>query len=663
MSRPSPTAHRDQGGLDLAEHTLSQLPGLVARSGWTPPSELPYLKGVKRIAIDTETCDPTLTERGPGFRTGAYIVGLTVAVDDGPRWYFPTRHQGGGNLDEGLVKRWAREELGGFTGEVVGANLGYDLDGLATTWDVHLTKVSAFHDVQVAETLIDEWRLEYNLDALSNSYLGEGKDEDLLREAAAFYGAKTPIAVKKVLWRLPAAAVGPYGEADGDRPLRIFKQQEEILKREGMWESYNEVDRQLVPILVAMRRRGVRIDVSKAEALRVRLVKERDEWVRQLKHLAGAKAELNEAASLGPALEAAGIFVPKTPKSGQYSVTKPFLEKYEQVPLVRALLTGRKIDTVINTFIDSQILGYNVNGRVHPTFNQSKGDAGGTIGRFSGSDPNMQFIPARDEELAPLVRGIFIPEDGEEWQRDDASQIEYRFLADCAVGQGADEARAAYQADPKTDFHKMCAAMLGADPEDKVRRKRVKNTNFCKVYGGGIPKIAATFNCSEEEAAEFVKEYDESLPFVNATYQAAMKWANKTGYVTTVLGRKQHFPFWEPFGNYDRSSKPLLHDAAVKAYGTRIQRAFTYTALNKKLQISAAEAMKKGMVDAWNAGVCDVIGPFLITVHDELDNSVPRTKAGDEAGREVTRCMEQAVKLRVPVLVERDRGESWGECS
>lgn len=926
MGRPSARVSPGQLGFDLAEHTVDQLPGLVARAGWRPPAELPSLRGVRRLALDLETCDPELSEHGPGFRTGAYPVGLAIGLEGGGRFYLPTRHAGGGNLDEGLVKRWAREELGAYRGEVVGANLSYDLDGLATCWDVHLPEAIAFHDVQVAEPLLDEHRLEYSLDSLARDYLGEGKDEGLLREAAAYYGATTPKAVKKVLWRLPAGVVGPYAEGDVDRPLRIFPLQWARMEAEGLLRVY-DVERRLIPILVAMRRRGVRVDAGRARELRARLVRERDGWAAKLRHMAGPKAELTEPASIGPALEAAGIHVPRTAKTGQYSVTKPFLERYvDSVPLVQAVMAGRKLNTMVNTFLDSQILGHAVGGRVHPTFHQLKGDDGGTIGRFSGANPNLQFIPSREEDwqdaaglagLAPLIRGLFQPEEGEEWQRDDAcltgdtiivtidgpktieelirepvpvlstgdcntlefrpvvaarktgrcqvlemtmedgsvvrctgnhrwmklnnepiftrdikrgqrlshvrdgrtgsgmptwyiksnriywskhvlvaeyahgarpdghdvdhrdrnhehwwrnnlrylpvevnrgqaagfwwndatdeqrqekmdslqhgiktkrrsyvgagnpnygkkrpgvggrpshrsyenhkvlsvkpcgyedvydievehthtfvlanglvshnSQIEYRLLTHFAIGQGADEARAAYVSDPKTDFHKMAATWLNVDPEDKVRRKRVKNTNFCKVYGGGIDKIASTFNCSRDEAAEFVRVYDDRLPFVGQTYDAAMRWAARRGFVTTVLDRRQRFPLWEPMGAFGKNKKPALpRERALEEYGPRIQRAATYTALNKKLQVSAADLMKKGMVDAWEAGVCDVIGPFLVTVHDELGNSVPRTRAGDEAGREVTRCMERAVELRVPVLVEMDRGPDWGAVS
>jgi len=654
-----------------------QQPLFVPSSAWVAP-DLPTLRGVARLSVDVETKDPDLATMGPGVRRGARIVGLAVGVDGGPRWYFPVGHQGGGNLDEGLVRRWAKRELDPLAAEVVGHTLTYDLDFLAE-WGVTFPNATAFHDVAVAEPLIDEWRDEYNLDALSRDYLGEGKDEALLREAGAAYGFPAG-KLKGNLWRLPANLAGPYAEGDADRPLRIIAKQLPKLEAEGQAPVY-EVERQLVPLLVEMRRAGVRVNIDKLERAREQFVAERDRWLAELKRLAGPRAELSDPESLVAALEAENVVVPLTPKTGRPSVTKVLLERYQTVPLVRVILNGRKFNTLIATFLDSQIAGHQINGRVHPTFKQGRDDDGGSLARFAGSNPNLQFIPARESEwqedkaIAPVVRGIFEPEEGEDWQRDDASQIEFRLLTHFGVGRRIEEARQRYRDDPKTDFHKMTAEMLGADPEDKVRRKRVKNTNFAKVYGAMAAKLADTFGCSLEEAEAFVEEYEEKLPFVKDTFGAAAKWAQRQGFVSTVLGRRQRFPFFGP-DNYQRRIPGRTfrsREEAVQHYlrdgGTyrgrvprRVERVNCYMALNRKLQGSCADIIKKAMVDARKAGVNRVIGPLKVTVHDELGSSVPRTLEGDAAGKELTRIMERAVELRVPVLVESARGPDWGSC-
>jgi DNA polymerase I-like protein with 3'-5' exonuclease and polymerase domains len=646
-----------------------QLPLFAPASDWRPPAELPSLRGARQLSIDTESRDLELLERGPGFARGdAHLVGVSLATDTGVRCYLPTRHEGGGNLDERLVQRWARAELNAFEGEVIGHSLNYDLDGLAT-WGVTFPRAAAFHDLAVAEPLLDEWRYEYNLDALARDYLGEGKDEDLLLQAARAYGYPTRQLAKRYLHRLPAGLVGPYAEADADRPLRVWPLQRAKLEADELTPIY-EIERKLIPLLVRMRRRGLRVDLQAAKALVVRFRGEVADIVAELRRVASARVDLNQAATLGPLLEGRGITVPRTKKTDQPSVTKALLEAHKSDPVAALVLRGRQLEKVISTFLESQVLAHQHDGRLHPTFNQLKGDDGGTIARFSGEHPNTQFFPARDEELAPLVRGLLLPEEGCDWQRDDYSQIEYRLLVHFAVGEGAEAARERYRTDPKTDYHKLVGAMLGADPDDKILRKRVKNTNFAKGYGAGVTRLAETFGCSEEEAVAFIAEYDAAIPFAKETYDAAMRVAERTGVIHSVLRRKQRFLLWWPASRRDQRLPngdwvtPLRREDAVARWGQRLARYKVHAALNRKLQSSSADITKKAMVDADAAGLLadDLLGPFLLTVHDELGSSVPRTSAGDEAGRELTRVMERAVKLRVPVLVESERGPNWGAC-
>lgn len=652
-------------------------------SDWTPPPDLPQLKsrGIKRLAVDVETKDPELKAKGPGVRRGAKIIGMSIAVEGGPKFYLPTGHASG-NLDHRVVMEWAREELNDLSCEVVGASLGYDLDFLAEE-GVTFPRATAFHDVLVGEALLDENKVgEYNLEAVAREHLKEGKEESLLAEAGKAMGFGTMSQVKSNLWRLPASLVGPYGEADADLPLRILPLQMKKLEAEDLLPVYT-IERKLLPLLVRMRRRGVPVSEVRAIALRAKLVEMRDRYLAEIKRIAGPKAELMEAASLVHALEERGIHVPRTKETDQPSITKPMLEKHQADPLVRLILNGRKVNTLINTFVDGQILGHMIKGRVHPVWNQIKGDESGTVGRLSGSTPNMQFIPARDapwqdEMLSLLVRSVFMPEDGEEWQRDDYSQIEYRFLAHYAVGSGAEEARERYRRDPKTNFHDLCAEFIGADVSDKNTYRKIKVTNFCKVYGGTAPKVAETFGCSVEEAEEFIEKYDAELPFVKASYDAAAKWAGRRGYVTTILNRRQRFPFWGPGWYREEFPAKLFRsrEDAVKYFITdktkyrerevrTIERVGTFTALCRKLQVSNADLMKKAMVDGDEAGLtaADALGPFLITVHDELGSSVPRTPRGDEAGKELTRVMRDAVTLKVPIYVDSGRGADWMETS
>lgn len=642
---------------------------LAPESEWTAPDVLPSLSGVKRISLDVETNDPNLKELGPGtIRGDAYVCGLAVGIDNGPRFYLPIRHQGGGNMDEGLIWRWAKEELNNFEGIVVGAKLIYDLDHL-WNYGVTMPKVLRFHDIQIAEPLLDETKFEYNLESLAKEYLGETKVETLLVEAAKSYGFGTSNDdIKANLWRMPASYVGPYGEGDADLPLRILDKQLVKLEELGLLELF-DMESQLLPILLAVRRRGVRVNVAGAGGVRAKLVAARDTALARVRRLAGPKAELMAPDSFAQALVDRGLPVGRTAKSGQWSITKGWLTSHAGDELVDAIQEGRKVNTIITTFIDGHIFNHAINGRIHCEFVQLKDGKGGTGARFSSRNPNLQNIPSRDEELAELVRSLFLPDEGCDWECQDQSQMEYRIQVHFARGVGAREAREKYINDPSTDFHKMCGDFIGIDPEDKSQRKYVKSLNFAKTYGALAPKIALQLGCTVDEAKDFIHKYETALPFTVTTFNDAQAAAQKNGFVRSILGRYAHFPLWEPTDNFKQKREfrqsPLPRARAEAAYGDKIIRANTYKALNNILQFSNADYTKKTMVDVWNAGLCtsDNLGAFLLQVHDELDYSVPRTVKGDEAAREAKRIMETAIKLRVPVMVSAKRGATWGSCA
>jgi DNA polymerase I-like protein with 3'-5' exonuclease and polymerase domains len=592
---------------------------------------------------------------------------MSLGTDDGRRWYFPVRHQGGGNIDEDKFWNWAQEELNTFDGDVVGAHLIYDLDNL-WNYGVRMPLVHRFHDIQIAEPLLDEYRFAYNLDALAKDYLGEGKDETLLREAASAYGfGDTSDDVKANLWRLPASYVGPYAESDADLPLRILDLQTKKLEEHGLTDLF-DLESRVLPILLAMRRRGIRVDMAGLDRVRAKLVIERDAHLKKVRRLAGPKAELMAPESFAKALIDRGLPVGTTAKSGQPSITKGWLKQHEGDELVDAILAGRSVNTVITTFLDGHF-SHAINGRIHCEFLQLRDEDGGTGARLASRNPNMFNIPSRDEVIGPMVRGLCLPEEGEDWERHDQSQMEYRLQVHFARGKGATEARELYRNDPTTDFHNMCGSFIGADPKDKSIRKWIKGLNFAKTYGALAPKLASVLGVSLEEATKFINKYETALPFTVTTFNAAQKAAQDNGFVRSILGRYARYPFWEPADSFrtkrELRKKPLPRDAAVAEYGHNIVRSGTYKALNNILQYSNADYTKKVMVDVWEAGLCApyALGPFLLQVYDELDYSVPRTDIGNEAVAEAKRLMEVAIELRVPVMVEAGRGKNWGECA
>jgi DNA polymerase I-like protein with 3'-5' exonuclease and polymerase domains len=625
---------------------------------------LPSLAPYPRIAIDIESCDPDLRELGPGPRRGSFVAGLAIGLGD-ERIYLPTAHLGGGNVENPeQVKAWARQEICKYSGEIVGANIVYDLEFLAESWGVRFHPAVRFVDIQIAETLLDAHKFSYALDTIARHHLGVGKDETLLRAAAAEHGWKSEREIKSNLWRLSGDLVRLYAEGDVDLPLRILPKQLVKLEEEGLMRVF-DVECRLTRVLLAMRRHGVRVDLARARYVRRVLAGKRDECLARIRGLAGPGAQLMAPESLAPALAERGLTVPVT-ATGKPSVERALLARHRGDPLVDAIAAGRRLAMLV-TQIESHVIEPAFDGRVYCQYHQLRGEAGGTIARLSSATPNNQNLAGREkpldaalglgESLWKLVRSIYVAEDGEEWRRHDFSQIEFRLLADCAVGPGADDVRRRYRDDPDVDFHEMCAEM--ADMDAERFRPQCKSVNFCKIYGGGNGTLAAEMGVTVEEAAAFRRRYDMALPFVDASFRYAMNWAARHGMVRTVLGRRMRFDRWEP--RNERGAKALPPEAARAEYGPYIRRAFTYAALNHKLQGSAADILKKAMVDIWEAGVNDVLGPPVLTVHDELDHSVPRTKAGEEAAAEARQIMEQCIEIAVPIVVDEERGPNWGQ--
>lgn len=634
---------------------------MSTKTKWHLPSEFPRLDAAAAISLDIETKDPKLTTHGPGTQRGdGFIAGIAVGVPTGERWYFPMRHERGPNLAPNAVLAWARDELCRERQPKVGTNLLYDLE-----WLHHegVPVNGRMLDIACAEPLIDENKFQYNLDSIAQTHLGETKvDEELYAWCAeAFGGQPTKRAQAGNIWRAPADVVGPYAEGDVDLPLRIWNKQRKLLERDNVKDLF-ELEIALIPLLLAMRLRGVRVDLERAEEVRAIMHRKQQDAQDRLNTIAGFEVGLWKVDHLERLFTDAGVRFGRTPKTKKGSFTKDWLAAQSH-PAARALYDARRYDKAIGTFIDGHVYNHQWNGRVHCLFHPLRSDDGGTVsGRFSSSKPNLQNIPSRDPELGPLVRSIFCGERGEGWRRYDYSQIEYRLLAHYAIGEGSKDVRAQFNRDPTTDFHEMVRQLIYKVTGNLIDRKPTKNINFGLCYGMGKPKLVRNLGLTESEGDELFHAYHTGAPFVKATYDRCAKVAADDGYIKTLLGRRRRFNKYEPFRwgkNEDRIALPRAE--AEEKWGYGIRRAYTHKALNSLLQGGAADLLKKAMLDLWKSGVFDVVGVPLVTVHDELGFSDSGSPESEEAFQEVQRIMENAVPLRVPVLCEGEAGPNWGE--
>ena len=616
---------------------MSQADLFPTVSEWVMPDGFPNLSDATEIAIDLETYDPRLKEKGSGWPTrDGYIIGVAVAVE-GRAWYFPIRHQTGGNMDPQVVLRWVARICAVPDRDYIFHNAHYDVGWLRAEGVEVKGRVV---DTMVAAPLIDENRFSYALTNLGRDYLHERKDERLLREAAAEWS----VDAKAEMYKLPPQYVGPYAEQDAALTLRLWRHLQGLIIKEDV-SSIFDLELQVLRTTIDMRSRGVRVDLEGADRVKKDLEKREKDILRKIKADYGLDVDIWAAASVAKVFDKAGIEYQKTEATGAPSFTKSFLASSDH-PLPKEIVAAREFNKARTTFIDA-IIKHQHKGRVHADIHQLRSDSGGTItGRFSYSSPNLQQLPARNELIGPMIRGLFLPEEGEKWGSFDYSSQEPRIVVHYASLMklpGAAEFVEKYRADKFSDFHQIAADIVG------VPRKQAKTINLGLFYGMGVTKLAAQLGLELSDAKDLFAKYHDEVPFVRGISEVASTRAGGFGSIRTLLGRKCRYDKWEPsmFGVH----KPLSHDEAFATYGKGIRRAFTYKALNSLIQGSAADQTKKAMVLLAEEGILPVV-----QIHDELAVSVP-----DEAtARRVQEIMETCVTLVVPSVVDAELGESWG---
>jgi DNA polymerase I-like protein with 3'-5' exonuclease and polymerase domains len=611
---------------------------------WYPPSSLPDLTNCERIAIDLETCDPNLMTLGPGWcRNDGYVIGYAVAAGDFVG-YFPIRHQGGGNMPEKTVANWLKKQLATPHIEKIMHNAMYDLGWLR--W-AGIEVQGKIIDTMVAAPLLNENRRYYNLNSLAGEYLGEWKNEKMLKAAASMYGVDP----KGEMWKLHASFVGKYAEQDAAVTLRLWDRLRADIDKDEV-NSIFELETSLIPLMLDMKSKGVRVDVDKAQDVQKELKRREDALLEEVKKETGVLVEPWAAASIAKAFDALGLNYNRTEKSNAPAFTKAFLANHTH-PVAQKIVRLREFNKANTTFIET-ILEHSHNGRIHCDFHPLRSDEGGTVtGRFSSSNPNLQQIPARDPEIKKMIRGLFIPEDGEKWGSFDYASQEPRWLAHyCATLTGArrdpqiDDVVRMYH-EGNADFHQMVADMAG------VSRKEAKTVNLGIMYGMGRKKLAGTLDITEEDAKGLLNRYHDKVPFVKGMADLAMNQAMDKGVIRTWLGRKCRFDTWEPRSYGYNRALPL--EEAVKDYGGKgmIRRAFTYKALNRLIQGSSADQTKKAMVMCYEEGLVP-----MLTVHDELCFSVNSREQSDKIVDIMKNCVPD---LKVPFDVDAELGDNWGE--
>ena len=640
------------------------------------------LTDIDTVAIDLETYDPNLKSKGLGaVRKDGFVTGVAIATKN-QTLYFPIAHAMTDNLNVNDTWEYLDEKL--FKNKDIRKvfhNAMYDVCWIRSAIG-HMPQGQLL-DTMIAASVIDETRMRYSLDAISKDYLKESKYKyDLAEKSLAECGIKDPMSN---MHKLPYSLVKDYAEQDVNLTLKLWnlfeKKLDEVLytknNEDGSKELKScrkifELETKLFPCLVDMKFKGVKIDVEKAKTLGKLLEKRRDNLVKIIKKRTGIDVEIWAASSIKNLLDHQKITKYKKTKAGLPQLPKDFLKTHENRYL-RMIVKARECDKAKGTFVEG-LLEFVHEGRIHADINQIRSDQGGTVtGRFSMSNPNLQQIPSRGI-IGKKMRELFIPEDDCVWGSFDYSQQEPRIVVHYALKlglPGTDTLKDEFNKDD-ADFHQIVADMA------QISRTMAKTINLGLFYGMGKIKLQNELNLTREKANALFSAYHAKVPFVKRLSQDLIEFAEEHKLLFTLEDRFCRFNKWETrnreWNNTINRYEPVpiltkedaetafkaellekfkdnVADNYMQDFDRYYKPAFTYKALNRLIQGSAADMTKKAMVDLYEQGILP-----QIQIHDELCLSIKN----DNDALVVKQTMENAISLEVKNKVNYKKGPNWG---
>ena len=612
---------------------------LQKKTMWSPPIEYKDLSEATEIAIDLETRDDGINNglgAGWAFNKGE-IIGIAVATE-GFSAYYPFGHMGGGNLIKEQVLKYMHD-ICALPCRKIFHNAAYDVGWLQS----YGIKVNGeIVDTMIAGALLDENRYSYSLNSLAKDYLGEIKAETDLNDAAKMFGVNP----KGEMWKLPSESVGLYAQEDARLTYDLWKRFKHEINKQNL-DTIWQLERDLLPYLIQIRKRGIRVDVEQAEKLKVNFKQKEKDILHKINKMVGKEIDIWAARSIATAYDKLGIEYPRTSKTSEPSFTQGWLNENDN-DISKLIVNARELNKFHNTFINS-ILKYTHKGRIHAEINQLRSDSGGTVsGRLSMNNPNLQQLPARNKEYGNLIRGLFLPEKDEKFVALDYSQQEPRIATSYSLTlqfDGAKEIAKAYE-DGEGDFHQSVAELCGID------RKSAKSISLGLMYGMGKNKLANMLGLSFDEASNLINTYNRKAPFLKQLADKCADKANSEGVIRTKLGRKCRFDLWEP-KDWGIHTPEKFENASAKYGQKNIKRAYTYKSLNRLIQGSAADVTKKAMLE------CAKINHLpLLKIHDELCFSVADTKQIEQIKTVMENCVDFLIPMKVDVAIGNNFGET-----
>lgn len=584
------------------------------------------------------------------------IFGVALSTPDDRDFYWDTRRTP-------KVLDWLRDQIPRITGLWVNQNIKFDV--LFARADGIIVPEDKFDCTMIRAALIDEHRLTYDLDSLGKTYVGVGKDTDIYEDLAKLFGGRpTKDAQINNLQRAPMELAARYAKKDTRTALKLWLKQEEIIEDQGL-RRVAELERLLQPVIVDIEWGGVRVNIDEAEKAAKQIDVLSKQMQKQLDNMAGFPVNPNPSESIHklfqPKKNEQGIWIlndgtiADSTEGGKASINADVLRSMKH-PAAELILKLRKMLKTRDTFIRGHILSYHNNGMIHANYNQAKSenDRGTGTGRLSVNSPALQQIPARDKDIASVVRALFLPDKGQDWGCWDWAQMDFRMMAHYVNNRSINKA---YANDPDTDFHKLASELTGLPRSPRFAGDpNAKQINLGLVFGMGMGKLAQEmglpYNIEKyksrgvekvwlkpgPEAEAVFENYHENIPGVRDMLGKASAIAKDRGYVMTVLGRHIRFPGGK---------------ATHKAGGLIFQG-------------SAADALKQKLIEV-HREVKGTESRILMNVHDEFDLSVPASREGyrppvlDRVSEIITTFdgVSTPIKFRVPIRCDQQTGPNW----
>ena len=596
---------------------------------------LDRISAADAFAFDTETTSLEYMD--------ARVVGVAIAVAPGEGAYVPFAHRYPGapdQLGEQRVLGALRPLLEDPGRPKIGHNLKYDASVLANHG---IAMAGVAEDTMLQSYVFDSTATRHDMDSLALKYL---QHKTRKYEEVAGKGAK-----QLTFDQVDLDEAGPYAAEDAEVTLRLHAFfVPKLADDPRLQQVYAEIEMPLVPVLSAMERRGVRVDVDRLRVLSAELAERMAALEREAHEAAGGPFNLQSPKQIQAILfdgDRLGLPVRAKTPTGQPSTADAVLQNLaEEFALPRLILDHRALSKLRSTY--TVALAESVNrttGRVHTSYHQ----AVASTGRLSSSAPNLQNIPVRTAE-GRRIRQAFVPAPGFRFLAADYSQIELRIMAHLSGDEGLTAAFAAGR-----DVHRATAAEVAGLPEadvDGEMRRRAKAVNFGLIYGMSAFGLARQLGIERKEAQDYIDRYFEQYPGVRAYMDETRQRARDRRYVETVFGRRLYLP---EIGS---------RNAGRRQYAER-------TAINAPMQGTAADVIKRAMVSLheWTAGRESEVR-MIMQVHDELVFEVAED-ALERTATDVSKRMAQAAdeladrmgvgRLRVPLEVETGSGVNWDE--